>query len=92
MTYTSTGQLKTVTDADDYTTTYLYDSQDRLTTVQLPEWDDEPLFLQFAGRRDQIRRFGRNNATTYSYDAMNRETGSTDALERRDDSGLRLRR
>ena len=36
MTYTSTGQVQTVTDANNHTTTYLYDSQDRVTTVQFP--------------------------------------------------------
>ena len=33
MTYTANGQLQTLTNANDYTTTYQYDSQDRLTTI-----------------------------------------------------------
>ena len=55
MTYTATGRLQTVEDANINTTTYLYDSQDRLTTVQFPDGTTNLYYVQLAGQRDQGR-------------------------------------
>ena len=57
----------------------------------VPGRHDQPLYVQFPGQRDQVGRRP-NNATTYSYDALNRETGTTDALNDSDDADVRLRR
>ncbi len=79
MTYTSTGRLKTVTDANNNLTTYLYDSLDRATTVQFP---DGTTNLYTYDSQGDVIKFVDNagKATTYSFDPLNRETGSTDAL------------
>ena len=90
MTYTATGRLKTETDANNNMTTYLYDSQDRVTTVQFPNGTTNLYSYNSQGNETKFVD-GRGNATTYSYDAMNRETGSTDALNDRHDADLRLR-
>ena len=79
MTYTSIGEVQTVTDADDYTTTYLYDSQGRVTTVQFPNSTTNLYAYDSQGDITKTTD-GRGNSTTYSYDAMDRETGETDAL------------
>ena len=79
MTYTATGKIKTSIDANNKTTSYLYDGQDRVTTVQFP---DGTTNLYSYDSQGDVTKFvdGRSNATTYGFDAMNRETGSTDAL------------
>ena len=80
MTYTATGRVQTVTDANNHTTTYLYDSQDRAhDDHQSPT--ARPSEYAYNSQGDVIKvTDGRSNATTYSYDALNRETGTTDAL------------
>ena len=80
MTYTSTGQVQTVTDANDHTTTYLYDSQDRLTTLVNADNTTEEFAYNSQGNVIKVTD-ERDNSTTYSFDAMNRETGMTDALD-----------
>ncbi len=91
MTYTSTGRVQTLTDANDHTTTYQYDSQDRLTTTMFP--DGTTNLDSYNSQGNVIKSTdGRGNSTTYSYDALNRETGTTDALGNCDDLHLRRRR
>ena len=75
MTYTANGRVQTVTDANNHTTTYQYDSQDRLTTVdQRRRHDRRCIAYNSQGNVTKVTD-ERGNATTYSYDALNRETG-----------------
>jgi RHS repeat-associated protein len=62
-----------------YTTTYLYDSRDGLTTTVNPDGTTEEYAYNCQGNVIQVTD-ERNNSTTYSYRAMNRKTGTTDAL------------
>ena len=74
MTYTSTGQVQTVTDANSKTTSYLYDSQDRATTVQFPDGTTNLYSYNSQGNTTAVTD-GRSKTTTYSFDALNRKTG-----------------
>ena len=56
MTYTATGQVQTVTDANNHTTTYLYDSQDRVTTIQFPDGTTNLIRVQLRGPGDPVHR------------------------------------
>ena len=69
-----------MTDANNHTTTYsIRQSGSRRPPVQFP---DATTNLYSYNSQGNVIKFtdGRSNSTTYSFDALNRETGSTDAL------------
>ena len=72
MTYTSTGRVQTITDANNHTTSYQYDSEDRVTTIQFPDGTTNIDTYNTQGNvtRSQMER---GNATTYSFDGMKPE-------------------
>ena len=50
-----------------------------MTTIQFPDSSTNLFTYNSQGNVTKVVD-GRNNATTFSFDALNRETGSTDAL------------
>lgn len=74
--YDNNGNLLTVTDAKNQTTTYVYDEMDRIKTRTDPlsrtesyQYDISGNLAQFTDRKSQV--------TTFSYDNLNRRTGAT---------------
>ena len=80
-----------MTDANNNTTTYLYDSQDRLTTVQFP---DGTTNLYSYNSQGNVTKFvdGRSNATTYQLRRNESRNRFDRRTERRHHADLRLRR
>ena len=71
-TYDGYGRMRTTTDADSYTVTMDYDALDRPTQTTYPDGTTEQTqyqFLDVAGRKDRLGRW-----TTFTYDAMRRQT------------------
>lgn len=83
-TYTTNGQLYTLKDANNNTTTYAYDGFDRLNKVTYPNTKFETIAYNPTGTISQ--RVTRNNeTTTYAYDELDRQTsedppGSSDVI------------
>ena len=90
MTYTGNGQVQTVTDANNHVRPTNTTARTGYHDDQRQQ-DDRALRLQQPGRRDLVTD-QRGNATTYSYDALDRETGMTDPLGNHHDLRLRLGR
>jgi len=71
MTYDKNGNLLTLTDARNNTTTYTYDNMDRLATrqdallaIESSQYDGKGNLTQFTDRRNKV--------TTFQYDALDR--------------------
>ena len=79
-TYDGHGRIRTTTDSDNYTLTMDYDAFDRPTETNYPDGTTEKTeyrFLDVSSRRDRSGRW-----TTYTHDAMRRETSMRDPLGR----------
>ena len=66
-------------DANNHTTTYLYDSQDRLTTMQFPDGTTNLFSYNSQGNVTKVVD-GRSNATTYQLRCAESRDRQTDAL------------
>jgi YD repeat-containing protein len=79
-TYDGYGRMRTTTDADSYTVTTDYDAFDRPIQATYPDGTSEQTqyrFLDVARRKDRLNRF-----TTFTSDAMRRQTSVRDPLGR----------
>ena len=78
-TYDAAGNLKTVTDALNHTTTYTYDALGNLTQIVNPDGSATQYAYDKLGRivstTDAL-----GNTTSYTYDANGNQTSATDAL------------
>lgn len=70
-TYTNNGQLETLKDGNDNTTTFTYDGFDRMTRTTFPDTSYEELTLDAAGNV-LTRRTRGGDMFAYTYDALNR--------------------
>jgi RHS repeat-associated protein len=79
-TYDGYGRLRTTTDADSYTVTTDYDAFDRPVQATYPDGTTEQTqyrFLDVARRKDRMGRW-----TSFTYDALRRQTSVRDPLGR----------
>ena len=81
MTYTATGRVQTMTDANDHTTTYQYDSQDRLTTIQFPDGTTNLMAYNSQGDVIKIDRRPGQRHDLFATMPSTARRASTDALD-----------